>query len=764
MRPKKICEYAAPADPRTEKRPACAMVRRSLLRAAVVAACVAPGAADLTITITSPVAGHVYHTGVVFPSAHVVAGPGPLSDAVLAAPGDFELCADGDAGGDAAHAACYGFHAFFDELPGLRLETKALGVGGREFRVWLRRAGDEAALAEARAPYAVGTPPRADTILAMHYGHDAALAVVTGGEVEAVIELERLPGGRRYEDGWSVVERYTGLAGVEAEAARRTYLARVWAEAGRAARLATGRAPDFAFGDAVYNPMIRDLSAQGAAGLRIARDAVDPGATWHEVDHHASHAALALFDAAQQLGVRHPLVVAFDGGGNDGHTLAFAGNATADPPLARLSLRDDALGVDFAEVNFANRYAGVAAALPEVARGQCAPAAARAAGACARCLDDWPAGRMLALAGKMMGYSALGAVRAEWLPELRAYFLGRKHDAAAPRHPHCYTFPLRALTNGARADRAAQRALARTAQRAFEDLVVEMVSGLLARHPGRFDGVALSGGAALNVLANERLAARLDMPVHVPAAPGDCGLPVGSAWLLRPPPLATAGGLQHAGPLPWDSALLGAYAARLNATRVSVEDVADLLAEENVVGVVRGRAEHGPRALGHRSLLAVPARGMKERLNGLKKREWFRPVAPVVAVEAADRIFERRDVRSPYMSFAPALRAAAAERCPAMTHYDRSSRPQTVAAADDAWLHALLLAVAARTRCEALINTSFNARGRPILNTIADALGLLRTDDDLDYVLVDDWLFAKRDDLAAAVVELSGVDAGRGHL
>ena len=87
--------------------------------------------------------------------------------------------------------------------------------------------------------------------------------------------------------------------------------------------------------------------------------------------------ALALFDAARQLGVRHPLVVAFDGGGNDGHTLAFAGNATAEPPLARLSLRDDALGVDFAEVNFANRYAGVAAALPEVARGQCAPAAAR---------------------------------------------------------------------------------------------------------------------------------------------------------------------------------------------------------------------------------------------------------------------------------------------------------------------------------------------------------------------------------------------------
>ena len=96
-----------------------------------------------------------------------------------------------------------------------------------------------------------------------------------------------------------------------------------------------------------------------------------------------------------------------------------------------------------------------------------------------------------------------------------------------------------------------------------------------------------------------------------------------------------------------------------------------------------------------------------------------------------------------------------------MTHYDRSSRPQTVRASDDAWLHALLIAVAERTACEALINTSFNARGKPILNLIADALGLLHTDDDLDYVLVDGWLFHKRDDLAAAVVEISGAGPER---
>ena len=177
---------------------AMAAARGARLRAAA-AACVALGTAGLTIEIKSPVAGHVYHTAVVFPSVLVVAEPGPVSDAVIAAPEEFELCADGDAEGvePSSRAVCHGFYDFFDELPGLNLATAALGVGPREFRIWLRRRGAVVALAEARVPYAVEAPPSSETLLAMRYGHYAALAVVTRGDVEAVIELERLPGGRR---------------------------------------------------------------------------------------------------------------------------------------------------------------------------------------------------------------------------------------------------------------------------------------------------------------------------------------------------------------------------------------------------------------------------------------------------------------------------------------------------------------------------------------------------------------------------------------
>ena len=176
---------------------------------------------------------------------------------------------------------------------------------------------------------------------------------------------------------------------------------------------------------------------------------------------------------------------------------------------------------------------------------------------------------------------------------------------------------------------------------------------------------------------------------------------------------------------------------------VGVEALADLLAAGKVVGVVRGRMEFGPRALGHRSLLADPSRpGSKDRLNAIKHREWWRPTAPVVAREAARDVFETLP-RSPYMSFAPRLTAAAAAALPGIHHFDGTARPQVVAPADEPWLHALLAAVARRTGWAVLINTSFNTKGRPILNTAAEALALLESDG-LDAVLIEATLVLKR--------------------
>ena len=128
----------------------------------------------------------------------------------------------------------------------------------------------------------------------------------------------------------------------------------------------------------------------------------------------------------------------------------------------------------------------------------------------------------------------------------------------------------------------------------------------------------------------------------------------------------------------------------------TIEDIANLLAGDNILGVVRGRQEFGPRALGHRSLLASPRnKGMRGRLNKLKRREWYRPVAPMVTHTSQRQLFTE-PVSSPYMNFAAPLTDKACEMFPTICHYDQSARPQTVTPQDDRWLHALLVAMASR--------------------------------------------------------------------
>merc|ERR1719305_1681369 len=93
---------------------------------------------------------------------------------------------------------------------------------------------------------------------------------------------------------------------------------------------------------------------------------------------------------------------------------------------------------------------------------------------------------------------------------------------------------------------------------------------------------------------------------------------------------------------------------------------------------------------------------------------------------------------------APQVRAEIGERFPALTHLDGTARHQSVGHGDEPWLHELLLAVGKRTGLAALINTSFNTKGRPIVNTVRECLKMLHELPDLDYVLIEDWLFRKR--------------------
>jgi carbamoyltransferase len=153
------------------------------------------------------------------------------------------------------------------------------------------------------------------------------------------------------------------------------------------------------------------------------------------------------------------------------------------------------------------------------------------------------------------------------------------------------------------------------------------------------------------------------------------------------------------------------------------EAAADCLAADGVVAWFQGRSEFGPRALGRRSLLAHPGRMENvARLNDVKGREQFRPVAPMVSAARAPEIFSRGPIPSPYMLFTHDVADSWRDRIPAAVHVDGTARIQTVDTADDPLVARLLDRFESRTGLPVLINTSLNTAGRPMVDDPRDAL------------------------------------------
>jgi carbamoyltransferase len=176
----------------------------------------------------------------------------------------------------------------------------------------------------------------------------------------------------------------------------------------------------------------------------------------------------------------------------------------------------------------------------------------------------------------------------------------------------------------------------------------------------------------------------------------------------------------------WDE---GALEERLRTAAVAFErpdDVAvaaaEALARNQVVAWFQGRSEYGPRALGHRSLLADPrSHANLERLNDVKGREQFRPVAPMVLAERAAEIFEG-PLPSPYMLFTHDVRPGWAERIPAVVHVDGTARIQTVDRDSEPLVARMLERFEALTGVPVVVNTSLNTAGRPMVDDPRDAL------------------------------------------
>jgi len=172
------------------------------------------------------------------------------------------------------------------------------------------------------------------------------------------------------------------------------------------------------------------------------------------------------------------------------------------------------------------------------------------------------------------------------------------------------------------------------------------------------------------------------------------------------------------------------------------EEAADLLVKDKIIGWFQGRMEFGPRALGARSILASPIHpDMQARLNEIKDREDFRPVAPVVLEEEAANWFVGADV-SPFMLFVHQVQPDQIKSIPAVRHVDGTARIQTVNHHQCPRYYDLLKAFQARTGVPVLVNTSFNTRGEPIVCTPRDAVECFWTSP-LDALVIGSYLLEK---------------------
>lgn len=273
---------------------------------------------------------------------------------------------------------------------------------------------------------------------------------------------------------------------------------------------------------------------------------------------------------------------------------------------------------------------------------------------------------------------------------------------------------------------------ASAAQEAFEEFLIEFFykDHLYMTVKNEYDNnLCMSGGSSLNVLANERLRKEFGFNIFVSPNPGDGSL---SEGLLFHHMINTMGVHPKPNRDRTNCPLIDLDNIPKPNRVITTEEFCSLLKEGNIIGFLEGDVEYGPRALGRRSILCDPSYPhMKDKINkNVKNREWFRPFAPVCTLETAPIYFDRdRFDDLSFMSFAVDVKEEYKEKLSSITHVDGTARLQTVIKTENPILHNIL-----DTFGGVLLNTSFNVSGKPILNTFAQAMDVLKNTQ-LDYVV-----------------------------
>ena len=569
-------------------------------------------------------------------------------------------------------------------------------------------------------------------VFSISINHDASCTVVQNGIVLVSIELERIFNERYFRYHFGSIELFRQELLITRDAVAHALfdlyglkMPTYW----NLGVLVDGEAWNNDWADWLYQySQKKEKTTQMKNPIQYINE-MFPCKQWKGVGHQYSHAVLGYHSAMGapffSLTSKPVLIVSYDGGGSDGLFSVFISRNNQNQSSSSLHLLAN-FGYNPGLGNF---YETMASMFEEIEGSQDACDFVNKPGSCLR------------LPGILMGYAALG------IP------YQRPNKVRICVEENVYNLRVQCSNSNLKQNmsrneqRTHERNLAATVQSVFEDVLIDLLSLFVESPPfkNKLQGIVLVGGCSLNVKANSKVQQKFNLPVHVPSAPNDGGLSLGGAWAAGPPPPFFQP-LQYIGIKAKDSLSFSTYANEWNgAKRTTPDIIGELLTKNYVLGVVRGRQEFGPRALGHRSLLASPSKGMKDRMNRIKKRAWFRPTAPVLAEEMIDYVFDNvpSTFVSESMSFTANVRDSIAQSFPAISHYDGSARPQTVSKYNEPWLHRVLMNAWRKGGLPCLINTSFNVRGEPMINSGSVALLLLCTEKDLDYVLLDDWLFGK---------------------
>ncbi len=425
----------------------------------------------------------------------------------------------------------------------------------------------------------------------------------------------------------------------------------------------------------------------------------------YQVDHHTAHAATAF----RCSGWKDAAVVSIDGGGLDSGILSSGAIFTArNHKLERIALFESE------KANLGIFYGAVTESLGwKYADGE----------------------------GKTMGLACFGDPKPayEHIKSIAPYAEGTELKSNV-EPPACYVN----IVNGRfcveffnetykkiemAVGKHGKENVAAATQRVFEEVITELVTNAVDATGQK--NVCLSGGVFLNIKVNMRLREALpECRFYIPPNPGDGGSAVGSALeVLFNEGRHTGKKLEHPylGP-EYSNEEIEALLKKTKKIKYKkssdiAEDVAKLIEKKKVVGWFQGRAEWGPRALGNRSVLSHPGDvKLKDKINlHLKRREWFMPFAPSIKLEAIDEYFVN-PCESPFMIMGFQVREERRKEIAAVVHVDDTVRPHTVKKGINPKYYSLLSEFEKLSGVPAVLNTSFNRHGLPLINSPDDAI------------------------------------------